>query len=717
MRKVLLVLLALLPEMVWGQGGIRFEHDGYVYQQAGEQMRCTLVQHPQELPSEVVIPETVTHEDVTYLVTGINDRCFNNSSTLEVITLPGSMWAVHTKFLNCPRLREINVTQSINLPGGERIFSEDGILYSYQPNLLLRCPQAKTGDVKVHYGSGIEREAFRESSISSLSGWNVSSVFELAFKDCKHLTHVSLLTDRFGFGLSTMIIDKGAFQGCTNLTDVTLADQYTNISDGTFSGCTSLKSLTMPSNLKYLGSKVFEGSQLSTITIPESVISISDSAFQDCHYLTEVKWPNKALAIPESAFKNCDAMTSFIIPEELTEIRKGAFAGCCALTDIYCHPITPPSLGEGALGNTAVIEGQEKCVTVHVGKGYKDVYAHADDWCGQHIVDDLNLSGITDKRQARSFLEGHPLWVMHETAYSIDWSRMPITRRAGYEHEIDRRDVICDWEVHDPRYTMVCYFVRDIKQEVDGKQYKALCKVCPDDTMDGIGAEDIQTVLLLREENGRVYANKESCMKFMKDLKANIWSSSLDEWCLLDFNLKRRDKWNRNLNVIRIDSINVEGGSSRLVWEIADNTKTIRYFFTEQLGTHDPDVLSPFNLSKIATTEKDFDQLSFACLDAYYLDGKLVYKIPETYTPHETRTYHDNRTQLQAEAHKYREPSLLMEIIEMSQCNEALDYDAITLVSADVPSADTLYDLQGRRLFAIPQRGVYIRSGKKHVAY
>ena len=40
---------------------------------------------------------------------------------------------------------------------------------------------------------------------------------------------------------------------------------------------------------------------------------------------------------------------------------------------------------------------------------------------------------------------------------------------------------------------------------------------------------------------------------------------------------------------------------------------------------------------------------------------------------------------------------------------------AIDIIVAEEETSHTIYDLQGRRLFAIPQKGIYIKDGKKYI--
>lgn len=88
-------------------------------------------------------------------------------------------------------------------------------------------------------GSVVRDYAFSESSITSVSGPNVTSGMAYAFSKCSLLTSVSFpIVQR---------INARAFENCTSLTSVYLPDFKSAGSDYIFSGCTSLQIIVLPS--------------------------------------------------------------------------------------------------------------------------------------------------------------------------------------------------------------------------------------------------------------------------------------------------------------------------------------------------------------------------------------------------------------------------------------------------------------------------------------
>lgn len=127
----------------------------------------------------------------------------------------------------------------------------------------------------------------------------------------------------------------GAFEGCTNLTSVTLPNSVTLIDERAFYGCTSLTSINIPNNVTLIAERAFQScSTLTSVIVGNSVISIEDSAFYACTNLTSLQLGENLERIENSAFQNCDSLISVDIPNSVTFVGDYAFYDCEALTSI-----------------------------------------------------------------------------------------------------------------------------------------------------------------------------------------------------------------------------------------------------------------------------------------------------------------------------------------------------------------------------------------------
>jgi len=73
----------------------------------------------------------------------------------------------------------------------------------------------------------------------------------------------------------------------------------TSIGNSAFEGCTNLSSVSIPSSVKVISAGAFRECSLSSITLPNSVTSIGSSAFRGCSGLTSVTIPNSVTSIGE----------------------------------------------------------------------------------------------------------------------------------------------------------------------------------------------------------------------------------------------------------------------------------------------------------------------------------------------------------------------------------------------------------------------------------
>ena len=159
-------------------------------------------------------------------------------------------------------------------------------------------------------------------------------------------------------GQPVTTIGDGAFQGCTELTSITIPDGVTSIGRSAFSYCSGLTSIFVKEgNSKYVAkdnclidastATLVLGCKTSVIPNDGSVTSIGDWAFSGCTGLTSITIPDSVTSIGNGAFCDCSGLTSVTIGNGVTSIGNGAFYGCAGLTNIEI-PDGVTSIGAGA---------------------------------------------------------------------------------------------------------------------------------------------------------------------------------------------------------------------------------------------------------------------------------------------------------------------------------------------------------------------------------
>lgn len=146
-------------------------------------------------------------------------------------------------------------------------------------------------------------------------------------------------------------IGREAFNGCSNLWDVTVADSVQGIGIHAFDNTPWLE--YQPDGLVYLGKVVYtyKGTCPSTIAFMYGTVGVAGQAFENVETLENVIFPatireigfwafkncvnlkeinlNDGVAIlDECAFSGCDSVTEIVIPDSVTTMKSGAFASC-----------------------------------------------------------------------------------------------------------------------------------------------------------------------------------------------------------------------------------------------------------------------------------------------------------------------------------------------------------------------------------------------------
>lgn len=131
------------------------------------------------------------------------------------------------------------------------------------------------------------------------------------------------------------VLGRGAFSE-TKLTEMPEIPESITVLDSTFQGCTDIKEVTIPSQVTDI-SGAFAGTGISTVTVPYQVTNYY-RAFNGCKSLEKVVIESQSDTIPsggsaQGVFQNCTDLKSVILPEWVTTIGNYAFSGCTSLKD------------------------------------------------------------------------------------------------------------------------------------------------------------------------------------------------------------------------------------------------------------------------------------------------------------------------------------------------------------------------------------------------
>ena len=294
----------------------------------------------------IVVPSKVTYNSSEYTVTGIGDYAFRDCTSLTYIKIPETVTSIGSyAFRGCSGLTSVTIPNSVKSIGNYAFYGCSGLTSVTIPN-------------------------------------SVTSIGNYAFRYCDGLTSVTIPN-------SVMSIGDYAFSGCSGLTSVTIPNSVTSIGSSAFSHCSGLTSVTIPNSVTSIGDYTFYNcTGLTSVTIPNSVTSIGSDAFDGCYGLTSVTIPNSVTSIGDYAFYWCDNLKTLTIGSGVATIGANAFcvttSGKYNLMNVSINRTIPPTITSDTFKN--------RTFTLHVIKGYADVYKSDAFWNRFTIVDDIEIN-------------------------------------------------------------------------------------------------------------------------------------------------------------------------------------------------------------------------------------------------------------------------------------------------------------------------------------
>ncbi len=175
--------------------------------------------------------------------------------------------------------------------------------------------------------------------------YKVTAISDYAFDGCENITQVSLPS-------SVTTLGMASFYSCKSLTEAQILDGMTEVPQSIYNGCTSLKRVTLPDSVETINNWAFSGcTSLEDINLPSSLQTIKDFAFSNCSSLNSITIP-KSLTDYSTAFRNT-GIKNLSFEEGIKEIPDSAFDQCKNLTQVNL-PNSIESIGEYAFSRTAI---------------------------------------------------------------------------------------------------------------------------------------------------------------------------------------------------------------------------------------------------------------------------------------------------------------------------------------------------------------------------
>lgn len=264
-RMLFAVILMMMSALSWAYD---FEADGIYYKVnkdrasvyvTGQNVDGTFSGSKNKPSGDIVIPSTVSYNDVEYSVTGIGDYVFSFCYDLTSISIPESVTSIGIgAFSYCSSLTSITVAASN--PAYDSREGCNAIIETASNTLIWGC----------------HRTIIPES---------VTSIGDYAFNASSFLISLSIPE-------SVTSIGKDAFSFCKTLTFISIPEGVTSIGDWAFDSCSSLTSVVCyAEKVPYLGNYVF-----SSVPTGKASLYVPESALED--YKAETQWNSFRMILP-----------------------------------------------------------------------------------------------------------------------------------------------------------------------------------------------------------------------------------------------------------------------------------------------------------------------------------------------------------------------------------------------------------------------------------
>lgn len=310
---------------------------------------------------DIVIPEKVSYDGLSYnvisignkafykssvtsvilpqTIINIDNQCFEGCRTLQNINIPSNITNLGSSaFKNCIALKEISIPRGISTLYLGTFYGCESITKIIIPNNVMQiCYSSAT------YVSG--------GSIGYTQGLpcfaDCSSLKEIIFEDGdRPLTFIDMWN---GSPSNGTLYENEIFYGCP-IEYVYIGRTF---SESIFESMTTLKNIKFGSLVYSIPEYAFyECSNLESVNISSNILSLGTSCFSGCTNLSQAIIGNGITSLENSCFNSCSKLQNVYIGNSLNSIKNAVFNGCTSLTNIYLFSDALTTLETNAIPTT-----------------------------------------------------------------------------------------------------------------------------------------------------------------------------------------------------------------------------------------------------------------------------------------------------------------------------------------------------------------------------
>lgn len=283
--------------------GIVAHAESYDFSYSKLDDNCVMLTRYYGSDTDVIVPSEINGYRVTFL-----EETFSGNKNIKSVTIPESVEAIgEDTFYNCTALESVQIGE--NVKGiGEYAFGKCTALKE------ITLPQS------VEY---IGKKAFYNcSALTDVTvNGNVSRVKEETFSGCSALKSVNFAAN------CVERIDKNAFTGCKELSEISGLDSLKELGTDVFTDTAWLAAKKQESPLVTAGYVLIDGKNYAEedLTIPDGIVMIADKAFKGNTNIKSLTLPQSVERIGDMAFNMCNKLSNISVPETLDDFGYWCF--------------------------------------------------------------------------------------------------------------------------------------------------------------------------------------------------------------------------------------------------------------------------------------------------------------------------------------------------------------------------------------------------------
>ncbi len=313
-----------------------FEVDG-IYYHALSENTATVIKHPvieNYYNGDVVIPDSVSYQDMQFAVVGIDDRAFEDCSELISVVIGNLVESIGEEaFQGCTSLTNLTIGSGVTTIGAKA--------FNYC-NSLQTVACLGTVPPLMENSNCFSTVAYRNAILFVPDG----------------LIETYAATDywyKFEKIMGDFEVDGIYYHALSGNTAIVIKHPYI---ENYYVG-----DVIIPDSVSYQG-------------LQFAVVGINDKAFEDCSELINVVIGNLVESIGEEAFQGCTGLESITIGSGVATIGAKAFNYCNSLQTVTCLGTVPPLMENSNCFSSAAYRN----AILYVPEGLIEAYSAADYW-------------------------------------------------------------------------------------------------------------------------------------------------------------------------------------------------------------------------------------------------------------------------------------------------------------------------------------------------